>query len=219
MIWTLSVPQCISTFLLLAANGKLLTNQECLCRHLSTTNTCSLYNNGSKYVVHVLWDCVWARTIWVQVINRRKLDDFNRLPLHKRFTFLLSKPDDYITDGEDKASRSSGCCPVLFTELWGINDALKHVWSLGHRRLIIETNNVEIIKQHNSNFGALHSDTIVSTLQHMLDPDWEVWIHKIERDYNRVADALARASRGASVSEIIYNSVPRIVYDFIQEGF
>ncbi|KAL4378249.1 hypothetical protein GQ457_02G027260 [Hibiscus cannabinus] len=188
MIWTLSVPQCIRTFLLLAAHRKLLTNQECL-------------------------------TIWVQVINRRKLDDFNGLPLHKLFTFLLSKPDDYITDGEDKASRSSGCCPVLFTELWGVNDALKHAWSLGHRRLIIETNNVEVIEQHNGNFGSLHSDTIVSTLQHMLDPDWEVWIGKIKRDYNRLADALARASRGASMSEIIYNSVPRVVYDFIQEGF
>ncbi|KAK8593709.1 hypothetical protein V6N12_045784 [Hibiscus sabdariffa] len=89
------------------------------------------------------------------------------------------------------------------------------VWVIG----IIETDNVEVIEQLNGNFGALHSDTIVSTIQHMLDPDWEVWIRKIGRDYNRAADALARANRGASVDEIIYNLVPRVVYDLIQEGF
>ncbi|KAL4378492.1 hypothetical protein GQ457_02G032590 [Hibiscus cannabinus] len=56
-------------------------------------------------------------------------------------------------------SRSLGCCPVLFAKLWGVQVALKHTWSLGHKRLVIETDNVEI--------------------------------RKIERDYNRAADALA----------------------------
>ncbi|KAL4366257.1 hypothetical protein GQ457_05G004610 [Hibiscus cannabinus] len=271
LIWTLSVPQRIRTFVWLAVHGKLLTNQERMRRHLSTTASCSLCNNASKYVLHVLRDCVRARTIWFQVIHRRKLADFNSLPLHEWFTCALSESDDYFKDGDDKAAkfaiicwilwnrrykclfdvdykgsepilvecsrmlailrakrvsmfahikshnywvppqpgwvttnvdgdvwlsdstaacgglirdenhnwiigftRSLGCCPVLFAELWGVHDALKHAWSLGHRRLVIETDNVEVVDILEGNSGSLQSNTLVSAIQYMLHLEWDV---------------------------------------------
>ncbi|KAK8503647.1 hypothetical protein V6N12_024819 [Hibiscus sabdariffa] len=36
-----------------------------------------------------------------------------------------------------------GLLPCSFAEQWRVHDALKHIWSLGHKRLVIETNNVE----------------------------------------------------------------------------
>ncbi|KAK9037693.1 hypothetical protein V6N11_022595 [Hibiscus sabdariffa] len=41
------------------------------------------------------------------VINRWKLADYDRLPLHKWFTCILSKSNDYIKDGEDKAASNT----------------------------------------------------------------------------------------------------------------
>ncbi|KAK8973539.1 hypothetical protein V6N11_030729 [Hibiscus sabdariffa] len=37
-----------------------------------------------------------------------------------------------------------GLLPCSFAEQWRVHDALKHIWSLGHKRLVIETNNVEV---------------------------------------------------------------------------
>ncbi|KAL4353501.1 hypothetical protein GQ457_06G018870 [Hibiscus cannabinus] len=116
-------------------------------------------------------------------------------------------------------TRSLGCCPVLFAELWGVHDALKHAWSLGHRRLVIETDNVEVVDILEGNSGSLQSNTLVSAIQHMLHLEWDVRIRKIGRDYNRAADALARASRGAPMGETIFDSIPSVVYDLFQEGF
>ncbi|KAK9011716.1 hypothetical protein V6N11_039799 [Hibiscus sabdariffa] len=159
--------------------------------HLSTIAACLLYNNASEDVLHVLRDCIQAKTIWTQVINRWKLADFDRLPLHEWFTCILSKPDDYIKDGEDRASR----------------------------RLNIKTNNVEVVELRHGNSGTLRSNTLVSTIQHMLHLDWDVQIRKIGRDYNKATDVLARASRGAPVGETIFHSTPSVVYDLLQEDF
>ncbi|KAK9007024.1 hypothetical protein V6N11_019352 [Hibiscus sabdariffa] len=90
--------------------------------------------------------------------------------------------------------RSLGCCHVLFAELWRVHDALKHIWSMGHKHLVIETNNVEVVELLNGNLDTRHRNTLVSTIQHILHLDWKVWIHKIERDYNRAVNALASAS-------------------------
>ncbi|KAL4296451.1 hypothetical protein GQ457_12G024150 [Hibiscus cannabinus] len=78
---------------------------------------------------------------------------------------------------------------------------------------------VEVVDILEGNSGSLQSNTLASAIQHMLHLEWDVRIRKIGRDYNRAADALARASRGAPVGETIFDSIPSVVYDLLQEGF
>ncbi|KAK8484024.1 hypothetical protein V6N12_003699 [Hibiscus sabdariffa] len=116
--------------------------------------------------------------------------------------------------------RSLGCFHVLFAKLWRVHDAFKHIWSLGHKRLVIETNNVEVVELLNGNLDTRHRNTLVSTIQHILHLDWNVRIHKVECDYNRSVNALASASPEVPVGETIYyNSMARVVYGLIQESF
>ncbi|KAK9007034.1 hypothetical protein V6N11_019362 [Hibiscus sabdariffa] len=115
---------------------------------------------------------------------------------------------------------SLGCFHVLFAKLWRVHDAFKHIWSLGHKRLVIETNNVEVVELLNGNLDTRHRNTLVSTIQHILHLDWNVRIHKVECDYNRSVNALASASPEVPVGETIYyNSMARVVYGLIQESF
>ncbi|KAL4318680.1 hypothetical protein GQ457_18G005890 [Hibiscus cannabinus] len=96
---------------------------------------------------------------------------------------------------------------------------IKDKLNLGHRRLVIETDNVEVVDILEGNSGSLQSNTLLSAIQHMLHLEWDVRIRKIGRDYNRDADALARASRGAPVGETIFDSIPSVVYNLITSCF
>ncbi|KAL4303140.1 hypothetical protein GQ457_10G015890 [Hibiscus cannabinus] len=72
VLWKVSVPQRVRTFLWLTVHGKLLTNQERVRRSLTIVDAYFLCNNGSEDVLHVLRDCIRARTVWRQVIQESK---------------------------------------------------------------------------------------------------------------------------------------------------
>ncbi|KAL4283772.1 hypothetical protein GQ457_16G009340 [Hibiscus cannabinus] len=316
VLWKVSVPQRVRTFLWLAVHGKLLTNQERVRRSLTTVDACFLCNNGSKDVLHVLRDCIRARTVWRQVIQESKWEEFMSLNSYDWFVRNLSQPQYFIFSGGDliaqfaiicwilwirrnkclfdrdhierlsvlaecqsmleamhfqqevvqpppyspsiwhsphsgwvKAnvdgavipvdltaacggvlrddsgqwllgfSRSLGCCSVLFAELWGVHDVLKHAWSMGCRKVIIETDSADVADLFSSRQEDLRGYIIASTVRQMLNLDWEVTVCKISRVCNRVADALAKASRGLPVGEIIYHAAPHFVHDLLREGF
>ncbi|KAK8599957.1 hypothetical protein V6N12_049823 [Hibiscus sabdariffa] len=79
LIWRLPVPQIVHTFMCLAVHGKILTNHECLRRHLAIFDTCSLFHDGIEDVVHVFRDCVRVRSIWAQVKIHKIDRDNNRM--------------------------------------------------------------------------------------------------------------------------------------------
>ncbi|KAL4368271.1 hypothetical protein GQ457_05G013090 [Hibiscus cannabinus] len=92
-------------------------------------------------------------------------------------------------------------------------------WSIGCRKLIIETDSVDVADLFSDRHEDLNGNTITSTVRQMLNLNWEVKVCKISRVCNRVVDALAKASRGLPVGEIIYHDAPHFVHDLIFEGF
>ncbi|KAL4379262.1 hypothetical protein GQ457_02G040270 [Hibiscus cannabinus] len=293
LIRRLSVPQRIRTFLWLVCHGKLLSNQERVRRHLTMEDACVYCNDGLEDILHVLRDCVRARTVWMQVVSHNKLVQFHNLNLLDWLTSILSQPQLFTTGGVDLStrfavicwilwtrrnkflfdntfvesksvlmecmellstmnskpvalaltisspakwfapphgwvkanvdgavrlhdsaavcgglirdeegnwligfSRSLGCCSVLFAELWGVHDALKHAWSMGHRCLILESDSADVVDMFNKQQVVLQGNTLTSEIRRMINLDWEVRIRKINWDCNRVAGALAGRSCG-----------------------
>ncbi|KAK8704725.1 hypothetical protein V6N13_048340 [Hibiscus sabdariffa] len=54
LIWSLKFPQCVKMFLWLVAHQRLLTNAERCRQHLSSSDLCSIFNQDSETVDHVL---------------------------------------------------------------------------------------------------------------------------------------------------------------------
>ncbi|KAK9011125.1 hypothetical protein V6N11_043982 [Hibiscus sabdariffa] len=78
--------------------------------------------------------------------------------------------------------------------------------ALGCRKLIIETDSADVADLFSDRHEDLHGNTITSTVRQMLNLNWEVKVCKISRVCNRVVDALAKASHGLPVGEIMNKS-------------
>ena len=65
--------------------------------------------------------------------------------------------------------KSLGSCSVIFAELWGVHDALKHAWSMGCRRIIIETDNIEIASMFSRDNETLCGNTLASEVRRMIN--------------------------------------------------
>ncbi|KAL4291472.1 hypothetical protein GQ457_14G001560 [Hibiscus cannabinus] len=102
---------------------------------------------------------------------------------------------------------------------WVVHDVLKHAWSMGCRKVNIETDSADVANLFSGQQEDLRGNTIASMVRQMLNLDWEVKVCKISRVCNRVVDALAKASRSLPVGEIIYHDAPHFVHDLIREGF
>ncbi|CAN1760047.1 Putative ribonuclease H protein At1g65750 [Linum perenne] len=67
-IWRWEGPQRIRHFLWLAAQNKLLTNEERCRRHLATSDECGGCNSAIESVIHVVRDCPVAKEIWYELL-------------------------------------------------------------------------------------------------------------------------------------------------------
>ncbi|CAN0847950.1 Putative ribonuclease H protein At1g65750 [Linum grandiflorum] len=67
-VWQWQGPNKIRHFLWLASHDRLLTNEECGRRHLTTQVLCSFCSSHVESCVHVLRDCTFARQFWSRVL-------------------------------------------------------------------------------------------------------------------------------------------------------
>ncbi|KAL6555008.1 hypothetical protein OROGR_006266 [Orobanche gracilis] len=83
---------------------------------------------------------------------------------------------------------------VFMAELLGIVRGLYLAWSCGGRKIICETDNLDVATCLNrSGPTNLHScAALLAEVRYWLNKDWEVLIKHISRDLNHVADELAR---------------------------
>ncbi|KAL4290587.1 hypothetical protein GQ457_14G001500 [Hibiscus cannabinus] len=115
----------------------------------------------------------------------------------------------------DLHSGSLGRCPVLMAELWAVHDMLKHAWNLGFRHVEIEIDNSEVHAIFSGKSMAFHGNSVVQVVHSLIALDWVVRFSLIRRDHNRVADALAKLSRGQPVSETLYAAPPASVHELL----
>ncbi|CAN1760045.1 Putative ribonuclease H protein At1g65750 [Linum perenne] len=75
-IWRWEGPQRIRHFLWLAAQNKLLTNEERCRRHLATSDECGGCNSAIESVIHVVRDCPVAKEIWYELLGVNSNHEF-----------------------------------------------------------------------------------------------------------------------------------------------
>ncbi|KAL4301928.1 hypothetical protein GQ457_10G020040 [Hibiscus cannabinus] len=95
-------------------------------------------------------------------------------------------------------SRKVGRCSVLLAELWAIHDMLQHVWALGPRKVLIESDNVEAIRILQYRSPALPDHALVFSIKELTSRAWDLSFMHVPRLANRVADGLACLGRDAS---------------------
>ncbi|KAK9046567.1 hypothetical protein V6N11_052453 [Hibiscus sabdariffa] len=92
-------------------------------------------------------------------------------------------------------ARFIGRCPVLLAEMWAIYEGLLHAWSLGYRKVELESDSLEathIIKRESE---SLNKSALVASIRKMLNKDWHIIVHHVNRNHNHVADKLSRRGR------------------------
>ncbi|XP_028804491.1 uncharacterized protein LOC114759480 [Neltuma alba] len=92
-VWKWPGPQRIRTFLWLALNDKLLTNCERVRRHMASSNSCEICDNGPEDLNHVLRLCNVAQSCWKMLIPRSELHRFSTQPLKDWFITNLRKDE------------------------------------------------------------------------------------------------------------------------------
>ncbi|KAK9041873.1 hypothetical protein V6N11_016962 [Hibiscus sabdariffa] len=87
VLWKVSVPQRVRTFLWLTVHDD---------------------------VLHVLRDCIRARTVWRQVIHESKWEEFMSLSSYDWFVCNLSQPQYFIFSGGDFIAQFAIICWILW---------------------------------------------------------------------------------------------------------
>ncbi|XP_028803283.1 uncharacterized protein LOC114758414 [Neltuma alba] len=93
----------------------------------------------------------------------------------------------------------------LVAELWGCLVGLKRAWDANYREIILRTNSVEAIELIYGESNDMHEDwVLISEIKEMINRDWHVEIHHIDRQNNGHADTLAKkALNGAFGLQIL----------------
>ena len=95
--------------------------------------------------------------------------------------------------------RSLGVCSASATEEWAVVNGLQLAWDLGFRKLIMKSDASEVINMI-LDISCISCSNLVLKARELLSFNWQVDIRVISREFNRVADALAK--KGIACSTI-----------------
>ncbi|KAE8736038.1 hypothetical protein F3Y22_tig00000218pilonHSYRG00238 [Hibiscus syriacus] len=110
-------------------------------------------------------------------------------------------------------SRSIGICNALKVELWALHDILVMVWSMGFRKVEVESDCKTAVSLINNRSSGMDGCTIVKLIKDLLAREWEVKVSYSCRETNMVADKLAAMARGRVIGTKIYEEPPIEVID------
>ncbi|QHO06191.1 Putative ribonuclease H protein [Arachis hypogaea] len=69
-IWKLKLLQRLEGFSWLLCQEALLTNLKRKRRGLTENGNCIRCHEEEETLLHVLWNCLYARTVWISMVNR-----------------------------------------------------------------------------------------------------------------------------------------------------
>ncbi|KAL4308369.1 hypothetical protein GQ457_01G026590 [Hibiscus cannabinus] len=105
-------------------------------------------------------------------------------------------------------TRPVGHCSVLLVELWVLHDMLARAWSFGFRRVIIETDFLEVIRILQRSLNSFSGNGLVASLRYWIDQNWELVVCHSPRTCNLLADRLATWGRLNSQDALTLSSPP-----------
>ncbi|KAL4333466.1 hypothetical protein GQ457_07G012960 [Hibiscus cannabinus] len=115
-VWKIAVPQRVRMFIWLTFHNRLLTNVERVRRHVATSESCEICNNGQEDIDHVLRSCTVAKGVWTRLLPPARCESFFGLPFPEWLHLNLFDRSFYIADDE-----------------WGVRFAIT-CWLLWKRR-------------------------------------------------------------------------------------
>ncbi|KAK8593842.1 hypothetical protein V6N13_042595 [Hibiscus sabdariffa] len=114
-------------------------------------------------------------------------------------------------------SKFVGCCSSLEAELWSVYSGIFMAWNMSLRNVIVESDCVEAIKliHHDDRLGG--SLAIVRYIREFYKKDWCLSFICINRNNNRVVDALATTVSTTDLRLLEFEEPQEFVLTFLQE--
>ncbi|KAK8554229.1 hypothetical protein V6N12_031198 [Hibiscus sabdariffa] len=100
-------------------------------------------------------------------------------------------------------TRPVGRCSVLVAELWTLHDMLHCAWNRGFRKVLIESDCLEVIRILQQTSPSLSSTGLVASILCLTEYDWELVIRHVLRESNALADRLSKWGRIHSPETVI----------------
>ncbi|KAL4378618.1 hypothetical protein GQ457_02G035470 [Hibiscus cannabinus] len=89
-------------------------------------------------------------------------------------------------------TRPIGRCSALVAELWALHDMLHYAWNRGFRKVLIETDCLEVIRILQRSSPSLSSTGLVASIMYLTALTWELVIRHVPRSGNTLADKLSK---------------------------
>ncbi|CAA0836345.1 Peptidyl-prolyl cis-trans isomerase PASTICCINO1 [Striga hermonthica] len=136
-IWAWPGPPRIRTFLWLLTRNRLLTNSERCRRHMSSSDGCVLCGLEEETSLHVVRDCLLAKTVWNRLLLEAVSSQFFNLPLDHWLELNL-------LHGADIGHMWDRTFGVVVWKMWQwLESYLKSILSAGTVYLIYANSNID----------------------------------------------------------------------------
>ncbi|KAL4335120.1 hypothetical protein GQ457_07G012830 [Hibiscus cannabinus] len=209
----------IRSFLWLVVHGRILTNVERVHRHFSNDMRCGVCGLDVESIDHLFQKCPPAVSLWTSLVRPGDLSAFlsmdGRLDLWEECTQLYDQclvartyarqqPPAVRVNGEQvQHCRFVGRCAALEAEFWGVLEGLRLAWSRQVEALVLEVDSLEVYEclLYRKSCGGFSS--MVHSIFELLDRPWKVFLSRVPRSANKVADGLAKLCHVPAVSEVL----------------
>ncbi|KAL4364057.1 hypothetical protein GQ457_04G031790 [Hibiscus cannabinus] len=110
-----------------------------------------------------------------------------------------------------------GRCDVLLAEFWAIHDGLLHAWSMGYRRVELESDCLEAVRVINTKSDMMGGSVLVESIKRLLGQDWRVEVRYTSREKNRIDDLLAKRGRNMQLVPLRFVTPPVDLERLVEE--
>ncbi|KAL4307123.1 uncharacterized protein LOC107605009 [Arachis ipaensis] len=87
-----------------------------------------------------------------------------------------------------------GYCQITQAEMWAVLYGLQMAWNLGMRRVIVEMDAIEVLKEINTHQSTKTIDPILREIEEYKERSWEIKFQYANRETNQCADWLGKIS-------------------------
>ncbi|MBA0770452.1 hypothetical protein Gotri_019086 [Gossypium trilobum] len=188
--------QRFQMFIWLALKQRLLTQVERVIRGIGEEECCTVCKLASEDVIHVIRDCSMAKGVWSQIIpidkqcnSNYKIDNTRRLKSWRTscrtdiWTCLYSDGTVKVISGNAAVggvirdhhggwilgfNKRLGQCSIFNYELWDILDDFALLQSRQYDKVLIWTDNMEVLQDIQEAFSKTSYSTLIRRIQQLL---------------------------------------------------
>ncbi|OMP03548.1 Endonuclease/exonuclease/phosphatase [Corchorus olitorius] len=211
LIWKLKVQPKIKTFIWLATNNRLLSNENRRVRNFTTDASCQTCGAEPESLLHILKDCPSAKAIWEIFMCFKKRN--SALKMGKKPKIQWIKLNTYGSWDQKRCIAAAGGvfgdsngtwltgygvnlgnCSIDMAEMWAIYYGVKYATRLNLNFLEIETDSKSSVQAIEAGVDTHHPlFPLVSEIKEMLNDSW--WtLSYVPGEKNMMADWIVKWS-------------------------